>query len=110
AEGEPGVLVRARELGQQAGPVSGPGDRLARLRRRNRLAADGFADRHPFRFAPALGLRQNVDDVRPDRDLRSPDLDRADLRVHLRVQSRLVLYLQLMIFLPLAGVLWLYGP
>ena len=63
------------------------GHRLARHRRRDLLAADRDPDRHPLRSAAAIAVRSRGDDLRPDRDLGAPGLDRADLRVLLRLQA-----------------------
>src|SRR5207248_11371305 len=103
AEWKSRLFLRPRELGQQPRQVGGTGDGVARLRWCDRLAVDGAADRDPFGPASALALRQNVDDVRPGRNLRSPDLDRAHLRLHLRVQAGLVPDLQLLRLLQLCG-------
>ena len=48
---------------------------------------DRDTDRHPLGPATAFAVGPSVDDVRPDRDLDAPDLDRADLRLRLRLQA-----------------------
>ena len=62
--------------------------RLARLRRRHPLDADRPPDRDPLGAAAAIAVRQGRDDLRPDRDLGAPGLDRADPVVLLRLQAR----------------------
>src|SRR5204863_3370519 len=74
----------------------GSGDGFARLRRRDRLAPDGPSDRDPLRITTAIGDGPSLDDFRADRNLCSPDLDRPDLRLRLRVQARVVPDLELL--------------
>ena len=54
------------------------GHPVARARRRRRLAPARDPDRDPVGVAPALAARPRRDDLRADRHLRAPALDRAD--------------------------------
>ena len=81
-----GHVVRQPAGRERHRPARRAGHGLARLRRRRPLAAALDPDRDPLGAEAPLADRPGGDGLRPDRHLGAPGLDRADLRLLLRLQ------------------------